>query len=237
MDMSPAYATADATFAVNLNSQSEYTAESKVETHINVVEIPKPQELKMYGGNTYVLSFSYKGSLNGVGVALSAQLISGFKSEGDAAKHVFREFWRKVKRAYGLPDKAESFFYALCEHQLNVPLGNNSNYIQNTNTILDVNNFQKPFEDVHSAEKIAYASLSLPGMNAKVSCPETYKSVDLTVKCSVRNRSLWSVIQHLNDTHNWTREAIADWVDELHEAGTINAEFQPWGELDDEFES
>ena len=69
-------------------------------------------------------------------------------------------------------------------------------------------------------------SMKLPGVDSVVRYP-----------CSCDDRpkkdSLWAVIVHLNDGHeDWSRERIADWVDELHDAGIINAEFQPWGELE-----
>jgi len=39
--------------------------------------------------------------------------------------------------------------------------------------------------------------------------------------CTVYNY-IWSVVQHINDTHRWNREAIADWLDTLHDSGVIN---------------
>jgi hypothetical protein len=33
--------------------------------------------------------------------------------------------------------------------------------------------------------------------------------------CPPFHSEIWSAIQHLNDVHHWTREAIADWLDTL----------------------
>lgn len=41
-----------------------------------------------------------------------------------------------------------------------------------------------------------------------------------------KSGSLREIIMHLNDLDKWSREAIADWIDELHDKGLINAEFQ-----------
>lgn len=38
-------------------------------------------------------------------------------------------------------------------------------------------------------------------------------------------KEVWSLVQHLNDKHKWTRERIADWLDDAHDAGLINIEF------------
>lgn len=36
------------------------------------------------------------------------------------------------------------------------------------------------------------------------------------------SQDLGSMIMHLNDGHKWTRERIADWLDELHDSGVVN---------------
>lgn len=71
--------------------------------------------------------------------------------------------------------------------------------------------------------EVSRKAAKLPGMDVNLSYP-----------CGCVSKSiapLFYIIQHLNDSHTaWTRECIADWIDELHEAGAINAEFQPWEE-------
>lgn len=72
------------------------------------------------------------------------------------------------------------------------------------------------------------ASHKLPGIKQKMpECPD--------LKCGVKESdwTLRGMIMHLNDSHKWTREKIADWLDELHDAGKINIEFEPW-EANDE---
>lgn len=72
--------------------------------------------------------------------------------------------------------------------------------------------------DSHS---LNYIAKSLPGAGVSVDCP--------IEDCDIAN-TLMNVVMHLNDEHKVSRDYIADWIDELHDAGIINAEFQPWGE-------
>lgn len=69
---------------------------------------------------------------------------------------------------------------------------------------------------------VSQASNQLPGVKEKVRFPcncHLLKDRLMTVK---------SVIIHLNDDCGWSRERIADWLDELHDSGIINIEFQSW---------
>lgn len=77
--------------------------------------------------------------------------------------------------------------------------------------------------------EISMAATKLPGMGVMMEPP---------CDCSwLRGaKPLMENVIHLNDFHGWSREKIADWIDELHEAGTINAEFQPWDEGEGEKE-
>lgn len=61
-------------------------------------------------------------------------------------------------------------------------------------------------------ETTSQLSKQLPGVDAVVECPAC------TVKDSPPwEKKLWYIIQHLNDQHRWSREAIADFLDELPE--------------------
>lgn len=74
---------------------------------------------------------------------------------------------------------------------------------------------------------IAAAAMHLPGMDTKIKYPckcASGKAVAIKVE-------LYYVIQHLNDSHiEWTREKIADWLDELQDSGQVNLDFEPWTE-------
>lgn len=69
----------------------------------------------------------------------------------------------------------------------------------------------------------------LPGMKV---------NVDYPCECIINTQAaLESVIIHLNDQHGtlpktaknyWDREKIAKWLDEIHDSGIVNLEFQPW---------
>ncbi len=58
---------------------------------------------------------------------------------------------------------------------------------------------------------------NLPGMESLVHYPCGHHSL----KSSLKN-----IIMHLNDHDRWSREKIADWLDELHDAGEIDIEFK-----------
>lgn len=58
--------------------------------------------------------------------------------------------------------------------------------------------------------------------------PGVESIVDYPCGCGLWSNRLFDVIIHLNDKEHWSREKIADWIDELHESGKINAEFSPW---------
>jgi hypothetical protein len=64
------------------------------------------------------------------------------------------------------------------------------------------------------------AARELPGMNQQVYCP-----VSCDVSWTLVTSSLKSTIIHLNDYHRWSRDDIADWLDELADAGIIDIDF------------
>lgn len=91
--------------------------------------------------------------------------------------------------------------------------------------------------------RLASLSKKLPGVNHVVEFPCGCKDVILSgeglTKSSQgtkpRRSRLWSVIQHLNDKHQeWTREKIADWIDELQDKHGLNMEFQVPEQIKDE---
>lgn len=74
-------------------------------------------------------------------------------------------------------------------------------------------------------EPVAQKAKKLPGMEFRTECPGEF----LGNPCVYKDR-LYHMVQHLNDEHRWTRESIADFLDELHDSGQVNLEFQPWDE-------
>lgn len=68
------------------------------------------------------------------------------------------------------------------------------------------------------AEALEVLSKMLPGANAMIFPPCACKN---TTKVPVR-----AAVIHLNDVHLWKREAIADWLDEVHESGEVDLEFK-----------
>lgn len=97
---------------------------------------------------------------------------------------------------------------------------------------------QKYYKVNTGAEKheLNNASRQLPGIKQQVEYP---------CECRCRHRQLHSdgtvrmnrtelgiVIMHLNDTHRWPREKIADWMDELADSGEIDIDFPAPDEVD-----
>lgn len=68
---------------------------------------------------------------------------------------------------------------------------------------------------------VSEASKSLPGVQSVVNCPAHE---------ACGKRTVWEIIQHLNDHVGWSREQIADWLDDLADKGLIDIEFEPWNE-------
>lgn len=64
------------------------------------------------------------------------------------------------------------------------------------------------------SSELSYAALELPGANYHVKdCP----SRDCEKSGPIR-----SMIMHLNDDHRWTRESIADWLENIHDPTGLN---------------
>lgn len=100
----------------------------------------------------------------------------------------------------------------------------------NNETLSKLEEFLKPnlkeARDLLPSPSISWQSYGLPAMDAMVTCP-----------CSKRvcaffgfEQPVRETIIFLNDSVQWTREQIADWLDGLHDSGVINIEFEPWEE-------
>lgn len=83
--------------------------------------------------------------------------------------------------------------------------------------------FTKPVQHGPRIE-LSMASRKLPGINSPTdypcNCPR-FKDVRDPVR---------DVIMHLNDKERWSREKIADWLDDLQDNQGYNFDFQPWAE-------
>lgn len=66
--------------------------------------------------------------------------------------------------------------------------------------------------------------------------PEHLEEIEKNIG-KIKTGKVWGIVQHLNDHHGWTREAIADWIDDLHDKGIINAEFEVESISDKEIEN
>lgn len=85
-----------------------------------------------------------------------------------------------------------------------------------------------------NGKPVSQLAKMLPGVGAKCAPPcncYDYKDADTS------DWTIETCIIHLNDRHGtlpekdsryWDREKIAKWLDELHDSGKVNLEFQPW---------
>lgn len=76
-------------------------------------------------------------------------------------------------------------------------------------------NAMKTDKELAFEEEMLEVYESLPGAYVDLTCPECGEGTDLI-----------TVIIELNDTHGWSRERIADWVDELHDNGWLDLSFK-----------
>lgn len=61
---------------------------------------------------------------------------------------------------------------------------------------------------------LSSASRALPGvMDYDVTCPAEGCDMDNAMFAY----NIWTTVQHLNDHHRWTREAIAEWLENIHD--------------------
>lgn len=63
-------------------------------------------------------------------------------------------------------------------------------------------------------EAIKSLKESMPGISERVMCPQL-DCTDMHLEEASTKVTIWDMVQHLNDRHKWTREAIADWLETL----------------------
>lgn len=94
------------------------------------------------------------------------------------------------------------------------------------------------YANTYSGDNFSTLAYELPAVRSMVKHPpmgDPLSYVGKLLKCKGHEEAdLMSMVIHLNDQHKWTREKIADWIDELHDSGIIDAEFHI--EMEDENE-
>lgn len=82
-------------------------------------------------------------------------------------------------------------------------------------------------------EELDLLAHQLPGASSPMRCPlwkpkdhDKYTHDEWELFCRGGQKDLLRVIMHLNDHHRWTREQIADFVQEQHDAGNIDVSFE-----------
>ena len=61
----------------------------------------------------------------------------------------------------------------------------------------------------------AWVNHRTPGEELREVLPELFTETAPCPACDGSPETFYNMIQHLNDQHQWTREAIADWLDTL----------------------
>lgn len=84
-----------------------------------------------------------------------------------------------------------------------------------SNVIAQVSKALKTDEESEFEDQMLEVYMNLPGADVLLPCPHCGEGSELT-----------EVIIELNDTHKWSREAIADWVDNLHDSGFVDLSFK-----------
>lgn len=117
-------------------------------------------------------------------------------------------------------------------------LQNEMYFVKKYTTEQQMNAATKLIEDIYAiknkeAKKVAsqpsnvnYAnklSSIVPSMHSETECPGDILCDCNDTDCLYKNGkcdrkdSVWGMIQHLNDSHKWSREKIADWIDDLQD--------------------
>ena len=82
-------------------------------------------------------------------------------------------------------------------------------------------------EDANGSSSAMFDELDMDFLNSMVIYPcdcygELSDEVVNDIPVPKISQDLGSMVMHLNDGHKWTRERIADWLDELHDSGVVN---------------
>lgn len=84
------------------------------------------------------------------------------------------------------------------------------------NEVIAVDGTYNPCADVveksNDSDTLYNGSFDLPGAKYNVSCP-----VEDCFGKGIAPSPLRDIVIHLNDSHKWTREAIADWLESIHD--------------------
>jgi hypothetical protein len=147
----------------------------------------------------------------------------------DVFKIVVKMPWQKIKEtffdsgdasAYMTTHFAEEIHMLLWERYPEHKVTLHEVYLRLTNKLGVAPTVLIAMESGASAE-LAHKSESLPGADLITQCPipDPWKRCD-------RRRSLHKIVIHLNDTHKWTRDQIADWLDGLYDQGMTDLAFK-----------
>jgi hypothetical protein len=193
----------------------------------------------------YVVDYYYKGLSRSSSVYCADEVMYSF----DASEHfdyIHDLIYRSIGNEVKLDDNAWKPWHGHSAKQLGSYAGmpdkiiyanTSANLSSGTHAIggaIDVYSYgnkpAKPVIPKINGKPISLVADELPCMNQTVPHPPQIlsKSICENINGEPLSDKLKSMVIHLNDTHRWTREQIADWIDELHDNGLINAEFEPW---------
>ena len=81
------------------------------------------------------------------------------------------------------------------------------------------------YKETSAARELSDLSTKLPGVNYRINDICELQTDSITgglEKCSFHCPTVRDRIMHLNDFHKWTREQVADWLDEISDPTGVN---------------
>lgn len=143
--------------------------------------------------NVFSLFFYFKEPINKpLNVKIAAEVLASGMSDKELLEYIDTQ----------IGHEKQEFFKAKMEI---------INYYLDKPSLLTV---QKIIGQVEQQQQGGVSDLAkaLPGVNTKVKCPACNKKGTVS---EFSERTVWGQVQHLNDNHKWSRNAIADWTESL----------------------
>lgn len=94
--------------------------------------------------------------------------------------------------------------------------------IFDTDSLTFIHEFADPIKDNPNSTGAMFDTLDMDFFSSDVEYPCGCRWILSTYIKEKTSQDLGSMIIHLNDGHRWSREKIADWLDELHDSGVVN---------------
>lgn len=190
---------------------AHFLVDFKVERHLNQL--------------TDVIEFSMKALCEYCLMKVQARLHISMDMLTDIEEHVIYRLTRNIVYAHTTPSlRTKNIDYAISlNHKASAITAGELKVINNIKSkysIFDPGEYSifnpgKVSKKEQESTELSYAALELPGVNYHVKdCPSR--------DCEGKSGPIRRMIMHLNDDHRWTRESIADWLENIHDPTGLN---------------